>query len=162
MADRAFISVRRPSDDLFGMARKMPVYVDGHQIGRVAHNTRQVFEIEAGVRRITVAMDWCRSEPITLRVEPGQCVELCAFSRYRANLPMNLVGLIFWPRRFFIVQQQAVTDASSDSSTRAAQLHYYDAHPERYTPASPAHHPPAPTNHAKHLSAGEVQQNTLS
>ena len=103
MATQTSIAIKR-RPDMFGVARKLRVLVDGEEIGRVGAGERTVFAVPAGTHEVTVAMDWCRSEPMEVSAEEGQPVELIARVRHGSNMLMNLVALIGWPRQFFIVQ----------------------------------------------------------
>lgn len=107
MVTEAYIAVSRRSDDLFGMVRKLRVTVDGEPAGHVSHGKRAMFAVMPGEHRVTVSMDWCHSEPMAVRVEAGQTVELDAHSHYKANMLMNLVGIVCWPNRFFVVRPKA-------------------------------------------------------
>lgn len=104
----AQIAIARPRDDLFGLVRAMHVRVDGEPAGPVRHGQRQTFTVEPGTHQVQVSMDWCRSEPTTVQVGSQQTVELQAHSYYKANMLMNLLGIVLWPRRFFVLHEVAV------------------------------------------------------
>lgn len=93
------IALTRPAE-LFGTARKLRVFIDGEEAGRVGCDRRERLPVEPGTHRVTVAMDWCRSQPLTVKVEPEQTVDLWARAHYHRPL-LNCLGLILWPNDFF-------------------------------------------------------------
>jgi len=104
-SESARLVVRRLSEDAFGVARSLRLLVDDREAARIAHGATQMVELSAGAHRVQVAMDWCRSEPRTIHVSPGGAVELLAHARHAPNLPLNLLGIIAWPRRFFVLRE---------------------------------------------------------
>lgn len=73
--DQAVIAIRRP-DVWFGRSRSFIVWIDGRRAGKIKTGITGEFTVEPGTHTVTVSMDWVRSLPSQVIVEPGSRTEL--------------------------------------------------------------------------------------
>ena len=89
-----------------GIFRDLKVFVDGVQVGRLAHKQRKVFRVQPGSRAVHVSMDWCESDPCLIDVEEGQIVELrCGPGSSVGQFKLNTLKALFSPKQFFFVER---------------------------------------------------------
>jgi hypothetical protein len=69
--------------DHCGFARLLGVLIDGREVGGVAYGQREEFFLPPGIHFVEVCMDWCRSKPYEVCVQPGEIVELEGGMRLR-------------------------------------------------------------------------------
>jgi hypothetical protein len=58
------------------MMRGFKILLDSKPVGAVADGETAEFSLDPGVHEVTAKIDWCRSPPVTISVEPGHVVEL--------------------------------------------------------------------------------------
>ena len=56
--------------------RAYKVIIDNIEVGKIRRGESRRFEVDAGLHRIRLAVDWCRSRPIDLELEPKQDARL--------------------------------------------------------------------------------------
>jgi hypothetical protein len=77
---KAHITVTR-ADLMYGMLRKLEIYIDGHQVGDVAALKTTEFDVDPGEHEIYVKMDWAESPRMTFTLSPGEDLDLGTKSR---------------------------------------------------------------------------------
>jgi hypothetical protein len=73
LRDQTVIAIRRPDD---GIRRSFIVWIDGRRVGKIKTGITGDFTVEPGTHTVTVSMDWVRSRPSEVFVEPGSRTEL--------------------------------------------------------------------------------------
>jgi len=68
------------------LLRQYRVFLDDKQIGLLKRGETQVFSIEPGQYRLQLRIDWCRSNPLHIRIEDNQKLTFCCGSRIRGML----------------------------------------------------------------------------
>jgi hypothetical protein len=94
---QAVITIRRPDDWVGRSLRSFIVRIDGHRAGRVKPVPALLgpaeFSVEAGEHTVAVSMDWVRSLPCRVTVQPGSRTELMIRAR-----PTTMAWLkMTWP-----------------------------------------------------------------
>lgn len=73
---QATLTIHRPSDWAGGSWRSFVVRIDGKRVGKIAPGGTGEFSVPVGPHTVEVSMDWARSVPLHLTVEPGARLEL--------------------------------------------------------------------------------------
>jgi hypothetical protein len=108
------------AEDFVGFWRPIVVLddEDEHEVGFVFYGRRRVFHLPAGVRSLSVGMDWCRSAPYQVEVRPGEVIELEASVRWRGFLwCLNQWASFLVPTRSFVLRPRAGQEARSRSQS---------------------------------------------
>lgn len=98
--NQAVITVRRPPKAWGGRLRSFRVEIDGRIAGKVAPGGDWVagFPVAPGRHTVRVGMDWVRSTPVTVEVEPGTSTVLTIGDRggslLKLVLPIVLVVFV--------------------------------------------------------------------
>ncbi len=92
------IAIQRPTSYLFGGSRDFILWIDGQRTGRVKRRVPAEFTVDAGEHTLAVSMDWVRSQPVRVVVEPGSRTELAIGARsgwaLKFFLPIFLVAMV--------------------------------------------------------------------
>jgi hypothetical protein len=92
--------------DFFGVYRCCRVLVDHVEVGRIPYWSRKEFSCAPGSHRVQVAMDWCRSKPLTVEITAGRPVELeCGMAFRGWWWYFGLLACIFAPHRVLFVRE---------------------------------------------------------
>ena len=92
----------------FGLLRKLRVYIDNAHVGDVRAGECRSFRVTAGEHDVRVSMDWCRSPSVRVNVAMSATIRLRARLRYGiVGLLLCLFGIVFWPRRLFVLEEVA-------------------------------------------------------
>jgi hypothetical protein len=86
--NQAVIVIQKPSNWFLGGARSFIVSIDGRRAGKVARGMSGGFTVEPGEHALAISMDWFRSRPFQVVVEPGSRTELAIGVRTGAVLKM--------------------------------------------------------------------------
>lgn len=96
--DPTVIVISRPETLFFGRLRSFVVRIDGRKVGYVTRPGPGEFPVEPGEHTVAVSMDWVRSRPLQVVVEPGSKTDLMIGSRsswvLKFILPMILVAAV--------------------------------------------------------------------
>ena len=96
--DQAMIVIRRPGDWAGRSLRSFIVRIDGRRAGKIKRGLSGEFAVEPGEHTVAVSMDWIRSRPFQLVVEPGSRTELAIVARssgaWKMFLPIVLAVFI--------------------------------------------------------------------
>jgi hypothetical protein len=96
-SNQAVIAIRRPANWVGASLRSFVVRIDGRRAGRIKRGTTGEFTVEPGEHTVEVSMDWFRSRPFRVVVEPGSRTDLAIGSRsggaLKSFLPMVLAAL---------------------------------------------------------------------
>lgn len=118
MTNQAVIVLRRPPGSFFGAWRSILVRIDGRRAGKVKPGETGEFPVEPGERTVQLWMDWARSLPLQLVVEPGARIELAvrnlAGRAYylKTSLPIIIAGLIARPVTQLVLTRMGLTDVA--------------------------------------------------
>jgi hypothetical protein len=92
----------RRSGQLFGRVRKLRLYIDGAERGRLRGGNELRVEVEPGEHEVFTKMDWARSAALTVTVADGETVALdCRSRRTAVAVVLSLVR----PGRVFTVSR---------------------------------------------------------
>jgi hypothetical protein len=75
MAD-ARIILRRDEDGVAERFRSYRIFLDGERVGSIKRGETIVLEVSAGHHSLQAAIDWGRSPPVDLDLDPGQELEV--------------------------------------------------------------------------------------
>ena len=73
--DSAAICIRRTSQ-YANRLRDFAVWVDGQLVGKIPDGVNSRFALSPGEHTVFLKLDWCQSDALTVRVTPGEEVQL--------------------------------------------------------------------------------------
>lgn len=73
--NQAAVSIKRPAKLAFA-TRKFSVFIDGRKVGSVKNGSVSRFEVSPGRHTLQVKVDFYRSKPCSVDLEPGQSLSL--------------------------------------------------------------------------------------
>jgi hypothetical protein len=82
----------------FGLIRKLKVWVDDKEVGAVKANQSFDFNLESGIHKIQVSMDWCKSTPHILNITDSGTVYCTVKTIW---FPLCLFLTLFLPSKVF-------------------------------------------------------------
>jgi hypothetical protein len=71
----ASVQIRRITG-LFGARRNLEVLIDGQWVGSIRLGETASFQVEPGLHRVGVKMDWTKAPPLEVACSPGSTVDL--------------------------------------------------------------------------------------
>jgi hypothetical protein len=105
------VEVRREGGYLRDSARAYRVLIDGAVTGTISAGANLAVAVRPGEHRVDLKLDWYRSNPLRLSVEPGQTVHLMSRPARGARALLALV----YPRLPYIDVHRV--EASEDDAT---------------------------------------------
>ena len=107
--EKSTIRITR-GNDYFGVMRKLKVYINEKHLGSVKHNSSVDFNVSPGKHDVYVKMDWCKSEPVTLKLKDGNMIEYEVYTPGRESIVglfTQLFDLVFNFSDFFELRQKS-------------------------------------------------------
>ncbi len=77
----AKVRIHRPIA-LFGVARKLSVHLERRCVGSITRGGVFELDLPEGEHQLSVAMDWCVSQPITLNIQGDGTYEFSVHTRF--------------------------------------------------------------------------------
>jgi hypothetical protein len=114
-AEPAVIRISRP-EWLWGNRRSFVVRIDGRRVGKIRPGMGEEFPVEPGRHSVVVSMDWVRSLPNEVDVQPGTRTELAIRSRpekkswWRMVLPIVIVMFLAESVTGLVVKNSGMAD----------------------------------------------------
>ena len=94
----AVIVIQRPTNFWMGGLRSFIVRIDGLRAGKVKRGVAAEFPVMSGEHTVAVSMDWFRSQPVRVVVEPGSRTEFAIGSGrggvLKMFVPLVLIALL--------------------------------------------------------------------
>lgn len=88
----AHVRIRRPWAYM-SMARAFTIQMDGRKIGEVRNNHTVTFDIPAGAHELVAQVDWVKSDPLFVDVQPGETAHLRVRTQLAANFTLSKLVL---------------------------------------------------------------------
>lgn len=98
MADRSQVEISRERRRLIDWGRSFDVLIDGRPAGSIAPGETATFSLSPGRHEIQLKLDWGRSQPVAIDLDPGQTARLRC--RPRANLLTDIYWITFGRNRY--------------------------------------------------------------
>ena len=90
----AHLSIRRP-DGIFAVLRGFGIHMDGQKIGEVRNNQIFKLDISTGSHTLYIQMDWVKSVPFHVQLNPGETAHLVATGQI-ANFGLSTKMTLTW------------------------------------------------------------------
>lgn len=85
--------------------REYRVLIDGIEIGRIGNGEEKSFDIDPGPHRLSVKIDWCRTDPIAFVAVKDQASRFQCGSNLRGiRVAFALYYALFAPKRYLWLQ----------------------------------------------------------
>jgi hypothetical protein len=82
--------------------RRITIWVDGEQVGQISDGEGADFAVEPGPHRVRATIDWCKSETLSVNLDPGRRITLHLSSPVRPWRLFGALSAVFGPPGSFI------------------------------------------------------------
>jgi len=106
--EKSIIRVVRDKD-LFGMARKLKIFIDDKHIADLKYNQGINIKVSPGQYSIYVKMDWCTCKPEQVELDAGERVEFKVETGFDESIVMmfrQLYNVFFNASEIFTLKRQ--------------------------------------------------------
>lgn len=89
-------------------ARKYKVVCNGKPLGKISNGETQEFSTEDTDLELFLKIDWCRSNKITIQLEPDQVKNIeCGSSLRGGKLFLAIVYVFFMPHKYLWIKESS-------------------------------------------------------